>query len=394
MSSPSSDIIVLRIAEIFLKGRNRNQFFIAFVRHARRLVEDIDGASVEALHLRALVSYPPALRKQCVSRLGRLFGLSSMSPARSCEPTMEAIAATAVELARAIPAGATFKIETKRADKRFPIRSQAVSREIGAAVIDATGLGVDVHAPDHRINVEIGRERTFVYSEVVPGPGGLPIGMSGSVSALLSGGIDSPVATWYAMRRGCSAHAVYFHSFPYTGDKTKEKVLDIGRLLARWQGALPVHVVHFTDVQKPLREAGPAELAVVLYRRMMMRAASVLAMREGSGALVTGENLGQVASQTLTNLATIEDASVLPVLRPLITFDKLEIVEQARRIGTYETSILPYEDCCSLFVPKHPATRARIEDARQAEASLDVEALAIELADDAERIVLRGGHDA
>ncbi len=388
MSSPSSDIIVLRIGEIFLKGRNRRSFFRAFVRNARRLVAELPGVEVEELYLRVIVHHPPELRDKCITRLRRLFGLQSLSPAHACEASLEAIAATAVDIAKQLPADTTFKIATKRADKRFPTRSPIVSREVGAAVIDATGLGVDIHHPDRVIHVEIGRERTFVYGEVVKGPGGLPTGVSGQVSLLLSGGIDSPVAGWYAMRRGCVAQAIYYHSFPYTGDKTKEKVLDIAKLLARWQGEMVVHVVHFTDVQKALRETGRAELAVVLYRRMMMRAASRIAARERSTALVTGENLGQVASQTLANLAVIQDAATLPILRPLICFDKFEIIEKAREIGTYDTSILPYEDCCSLFVPKHPATRSRVADLVAAERNMDIEAATAELAGNAERITV------
>jgi len=388
MSSNNSEMIVLRVAEIFLKGLNRKSFFSAFVRNARRLLSDLPGVEVEAMYLRAMVHHPPELRDRCVTRLQRLFGMSSMSVAHACEKSIEGISATAVEVARQLPATATFKIETKRSDKRFPMRSPEVSRQVGSAVVLATGLAVDVHHPDHLLRVEIGAERAFVYGEVIAGPGGLPVGTAGRVALLLSGGIDSPVAGWSAMRRGCVVEAVYFHSFPYTGDKTKEKVLDIARVLARWQGRLAVHVVHFTDVQKQLREAGRGDLAVVLYRRMMMRAAGLIAQRAHCTALVTGDNLGQVASQTLQNLAVIEDASALPILRPLITFDKIEIIELAKRIDTYETSILPYDDCCSLFVPKHPATRARLADLHSTERAIDVDACALALADGAERIVV------
>ena len=388
MSSASSDIIVLRIGEIFLKGRNRSSFFRAFVRNARRLVADLPGVVVEELYMRAVVHHPPELRDKCITRLRRLFGLQSMSPARACEASIEAISATAVEIAKLLPANTTFKIATRRANKKFPSRSPIISRDVGEAVINATGLDVDIHKPDHFIHVEIGRQRTFVYGEVVKGPGGLPVGVSGRVSLLLSGGIDSPVAGWFAMRRGCVAHAIYYHSFPYTGDKTKEKVLEIARLLARWQGELVVHVVHFTEVQKALREAGRGELAVLMYRRMMMRAASRIARREGSTALVTGENLGQVASQTLANIRVIEEAATLPILRPLICYDKEEIITKAREIGTFETSILPYEDCCSLFVPKHPVTRGRIRDLVAAESNMDIDAATMELVNNAERITV------
>lgn len=382
----TEDVIILKIGEIFLKGRNRGAFYRQFVRNARRLLADVPGAVVHEAHLRATVEHPPELRGKCVARLHRLFGLQAMAIATGAAKDLEALAAVAVDHARAWPAGTTFKVETKRADKQFPLRSDQVSAEIGARVIQATGLPVDVHRPQRVIRVEIGRERCFVSSETIPGPGGLPVGVSGRVALLLSGGIDSPVAGWSIMRRGCVVDGVYFHSFPYTGDKSKEKVIDLARLLARWQGGMRLHVVHFTEVQKALRDAGPGRLAVLLYRRMMMRAASELAHRARARALVTGENLGQVASQTLQNLGVIEDAASLPVLRPLIAHDKVEIMERARAIGTYETSILPYQDCCALFVPKHPATSAKLVDLHAAEASLDVAALARELADGAQVI--------
>jgi tRNA uracil 4-sulfurtransferase len=390
MTIDQPDVIVLRVAEIFLKGRNRNAFFGALVRNARRLVGDLDGVKVEPGYLRVVVSHPPALRAATLGRLARLFGLASMSPARVVARDLDAFAAAAIAEAQTLPAGTTFKVESRRSDKTFPMTSQELSREVGARVVAATGLPVDVHHPARVLRIDVGAERSFVYGSVVEGPGGLPVGTAGKVSLLLSGGIDSPVAGWYAMRRGCTLGAVYFHSFPYTGDKTKEKVLDLARELAAWQGPLAVDVVHFTEVQKQLRAAGRPELAVLLYRRMMMRAASLLAERDGARALITGDNLGQVASQTLDNLAVVEDAAALPVLRPLITFDKLEIIRQAQRIGTYETSIQPYEDCCSLFVPRHPATRARITDLVRAEEGLDVAALARELAEGAERHVVGG----
>jgi len=386
------DIILLRVAEIFLKGRNRHIFFKRFVRNARALLSDLEGIEVEPMYLRVAVMHPPELTQRCLDRLGRLFGLASMSPATATERSIEAFSSTALELARSLAKDSTFKIETKRRDKSFPMTSQEVSREVGGAVFHGAGLAVDVRHPDNVINVEIGPERCFVYSEVVPGPGGLPIGTGGNVSLLLSGGIDSPVAGWYAMRRGCWLNAVYFHSFPYTGDKSKEKVLDIARRLAAWQGGIAVNVVHFTDIQKKLRSHGGGELAVVLYRRMMMRTACLIARKENALALVTGESLGQVASQTLENIAVIEDAAHLPVLRPLITFDKADIVARAQEIDTFDISILPYDDCCSLFVPKHPATRARLPRVERAEEGLDVDAMAAEMAENAERILVsRGG---
>jgi thiamine biosynthesis protein ThiI len=391
---PASDAIVLRISEIFLKGKNRGKFFSAMIRHARRVLADLEQVTLEPMYLRAVVRHPPALREQVLERLGRVFGVSSMALGTTVPADLDAVTEAAHAFLAATPPGTSFKVESKRRDKSFPVRSDEISREVGGRLFERAQRPVDVHTPGLTIHVEIGRadlgEPSFVFGRVVPGPGGLPLNTAGSVGLLLSGGIDSPVAGWSAMRRGCRVVAVYFHSFPYTGDKTREKVLDLARLLAAWQGAVPVYVVHFTEVQKALRAHARAELAVLLYRRMMMRVASRLAAREGLLALVTGENLGQVASQTLENLGVIEDAASLPVLRPLLTLDKSEIVAQAQRIGTYATSIQPYEDCCSLFVPKHPVTRGRVSDLVQAERGLDVDAMADALARDAELVVVHG----
>jgi thiamine biosynthesis protein ThiI len=386
--SPNASPIILRIGEIFLKGKNRNVFFRRLVKNARYVLKGLDDVVVEALHLRIIVWHPPELKNQVLKRLGRLFGLTSVSPAITVSPDLESISATAVELSKRLPAGETFKVESKRRDKSFPLTSQDLSREVGGAIHTETGRPVDVRRPAHVIHVEVDRKHSFVFGEVVPGPGGLPVGTAGNVSLLLSGGIDSPVAGWMAMRRGCNINGIYYHSFPFTGDKTKEKVIDLARILSRWQGRTVLNVVHFTDVQKTLRDRCRPELAVLLYRRMMMRAASLIAAGERSQALLTGENLGQVASQTLANLGVIEDAASLPILRPLLTYDKAEIIAKAETIGTYETSILPYDDTCSLFVPKHPATKARIQDLHRAEEALDVDAMAAELADSRERIVV------
>jgi len=380
LSDNARGVVVLRLGEIFLKGKNRRKFSGALVDNARRLLGALEEVTVEPRHLRVLVSHPARLERQVLERLGYLFGLHSMAPAAITAREVDAIADAAIAEARALPAGTTFKIESNRRDKSFPLTSTEISRQVGGRVQQATGLPVDVHQPARVIRVELTEESGFVFSRLIPGPGGLPIGTAGHVALLLSGGIDSPVAGWSAMRRGCTLSAIYFHSFPYTGDRTREKVLDLARKLAVWHGPITVHVVHFTEVQKALRAAGPAELAVVLYRRMMMRAACRIAGRESGKALITGENLGQVASQTLDNLAVIEEAASLPVLRPLVTFDKSEIIERAERIGTYELSIQPYDDCCSLFVPKHPATRARLIDVQRAESAVDVGAMADELA--------------
>jgi thiamine biosynthesis protein ThiI len=390
-----NELVVVRYAEIFLKGQNRPFFEGRLLDNVRAALRQFEGARVTRLHGRMLVDPGPAGAARVIERLTRVFGVASLSPALVTPPAIDALGDAAVELARAEAArrGGTpsFKVETSRADKRFPMPSPEVSRLVGARIYEGLGLPVDVHAPAFQVGVEIGTERSFVFAQQVPGPGGLPLGTAGRVLALLSGGIDSPVAAWLAMKRGCTVDAIYFHSFPYTGDKTKEKVRDLCRVLAAWHGRLTLWVVHFTDIQKALRAAGPGEIAVVLYRRMMLRIAAERARLDGAKALITGESLGQVASQTLENLAVIDAAAPLPVLRPLIMSDKRETTVLATRLGTYPISIQPYDDCCSLFTPKHPATKARREDAEAAEAKLDIAGLARAAAESAERWAVEPG---
>jgi thiamine biosynthesis protein ThiI len=385
-----SQVVLIRYAEIFLKGGNRSYFEKKLVDNIRRALATT-GARTERLHGRVLVWPAPGEAARTLARLTRVFGIASLSPATLVEKSLEAIAAAAVAEARAIAGAAgarpSFKVETRRSDKRFQPASPEVSRRVGAAVVEQVGLPVDLHTPAFTIGVEIGFEHAFVYGRVVDGPGGLPVGCSGEADLLLSGGIDSPVAGYLAMKRGLHIAATYFHSFPYTGDKTKEKVAGLARLLARFQGGVELRVVPFTDAQKALAQAGDPRLAVVLYRRMMLRVAEKLARKRGARALITGEALGQVASQTLENIAVIGEVVKLPLLRPLIAHDKIETIGQAKKIGTYELSIAPYEDCCQLFVPEHPETRAKSEVVQSIEAKLDIEALAEACVAGAETIV-------
>jgi thiamine biosynthesis protein ThiI len=393
-----TSVLLTRYGEIFLKGQNRGFFERRLVENIKRSVAGIPGARVERTHGRVLV-WPPAddaSGSKTLRAVARVFGLTSVSPAAVVPRELAAISVAAVESARREVARRggrpTFKVETRRSDKRFQPASPEVSKQVGAAIVEALDLPVDVHHPQLEVGVEIGFEHAFVYAETAPGPGGLPVGVTGKVELLLSGGIDSPVAGWLMLKRGCELGATYFHSFPYTGDHSKEKVSQLARALAAWQLAdVRLNVVHFTDVQKALREAsGDGRLAVVLYRRMMMRIAERLARSSGARALVTGEALAQVASQTLENLAVIGDSVRIPILRPCLAHDKQETIAIARRIGTYETSIQPYDDCCSLFVPEHPETRAKLDDVRACESRLDVEALADACARSVETITCRG----
>ena len=379
MTTQDGGVILCRYGELFLKSGNRRRFERVLCDNIRAAVAGFAGAEVISTHGRTLVRVRPDDVEDAAGRLERIFGLVSFSVARrvSADAELEAIGAAAVTAAEAAIARdrpVSFKVESRRGDKRFPVTSLEISRRVGGRVHMATGLKVDVHTPALTIGIEVATGHAFVYAGTRAAPGGLPVGASGRALLLLSGGIDSPVAGWLAAKRGLALDAVYFHSPPYVGEKSRDKVLTLGRKLARWQALRSVTVVPFTDVQKRLRAAGPGELAVVLYRRMMMRIADAVADQLGATALVTGENLGQVASQTIDNLGTIENAARRLVLRPLVTYDKVETTALAQRIGTYETSILPFDDCCSLFVSPHPATRARVEDAAKAEAKLDLAA--------------------
>ena len=386
-----SRAILCRYGEIFLKSGNRKRFEGILLQNVRAALAGLRGVRAEAPHGRVMVYVDDAVADETVARVARVFGLVSLSVASVVPAEFPAIEAAAVAeaqrmLTRARPA--SFKVETRRSDKRFPLASPEISRRVGAAIVAATGLAVDVHHPVLTIGIEISTGSAFVYADSTAGPGGLPVGSAGRGLLLLSGGIDSPVAGWLAAKRGLLLDAIYFHSPPYVGEKSRDKVLTLARTLARWQAVRSLTVVGFTDLQKRLRDAGPAELAVVLYRRAMMRIADAVGDGLGSEALVTGENLGQVASQTVQNMAVIDAAARRVVLRPLVTYDKVETTALARRIDTFETSILPFEDCCSLFVPSHPATRARLQDVEHAEAKLDMAAEVAAAAQAAERVAI------
>lgn len=380
-------IVLCRYGELFLKGGNRGRFERALRANVKRALAGVSGAKIEAPHGRIVVRCSDQVAADVSDRLVRVFGLVSLSVAEETAPEIDAIGAAAVAAAGAAPAG-SFKIEARRSDKHFPLTSPEIMRVVGARVVEATRRPVDVHDPSLVVGIEVGANAAYVWAGARAAPGGLPVGSSGRGLLLLSGGIDSPVAGWLAAKRGLAIEAVYFHSPPYVGEKSKDKVVSLARILGRWQACGAVTVVGFTDVQKRLRDAGPAALCVVLYRRMMMRIADRIADRVRADALVTGENLGQVASQTVTNLQVIEAAAGRLVLRPLATYDKVETTALARRIGSYQTSALPYEDCCSLFVPAHPATSARTADVERIESKLDITAIADEAAATAERIAL------
>ncbi len=366
--------VVLRLGELYLKGGNRRLFMNALVANAKRALQGRDEVRMHVSEGRVFLT--GADDEDICARMRWVFGFSSYSPVRYCEKSIDAICAQAVSLARAYGGSpqTTFRIAARRSDKSFDHTSAQIGILAGNAVNEATGFGVDLESPDLSIGVEVGKEWCFLWTQQLEGARGLPVGTSGRVMLLLSGGIDSPVAGHLLQKRGVELSGVYFHAFPYTSDGAKQKVIDLARVLARRQRSFRLHVVHFAATQEALRDAAGQGYLVLLYRRMMMRIAGELARGQKMAALATGENLGQVASQTLENMAVVEAAAPFPVLRPLLTADKLETISLARTIGTFDISVRPFEDCCTLFVPPHPQTRGRADIAQKMESRVDIEA--------------------
>ena len=374
---------LVRYGEIGLKGKNRPQFERRLMDNISRALKKVGPARVSRVYGRLLAESEaaPAL---VLEQLQKVFGIVGVSPVLRLPLEEEAIAAGALQalgdaaggLRPAPETPVTFKVEARRSNKQFPLTSPELNGVIGGYLLENyPGLKVDVHDPAIKVRVEIREKNAFVYAADVPGIGGLPVGVSGRALLLLSGGIDSPVAGWMAMKRGIEIEAVHFHSFPFTGEKSLEKVRDLCRILTNYTARVKLHVVHFTDIQKQIQAQCPEELRVTVMRRMMFRLSTRIAARREALALVTGESVGQVASQTLESMHTINQVTGLPVLRPLVGMDKQEIIQRAQQIGTFATSVLPYEDCCTLFLPKHPATRPNPEQAARAEELLAVEEL-------------------
>jgi thiamine biosynthesis protein ThiI len=367
--------VLARYHEIALKGKNRPFFVDRLVQSLRRACSDLGPVKVRSLPGRLSVTLPDdvpwALARE---RLSSVFGVANFSRVLDAPRDMEALERAAVAAVRGRPF-ASFRVTTRRSDKTFALNSGEIDRALGGAIHMATGVRVDLEHPDLTVFVEVLRDRICFSFEKEPGPGGFAVGSSGRVMALLSGGIDSPVAAWRLMKRGCTVVFAHFHAFPLQDHTTIDKARELARVLTRWQFKSRLLLVPFGTLQQTIVASSPAPLRVVLYRRFMVRIAEALALRKKAKALVTGESLGQVASQTLDNMSVIDQAARGPVLRPLVGMDKDEITVQARRIGTFEISTLPDQDCCQLFVPRHPATAAHLAEVEAAEAALDVEGL-------------------
>ncbi|MGE5373332.1 MAG: tRNA uracil 4-sulfurtransferase ThiI [Solirubrobacterales bacterium] len=384
------DAILVRYGEIGLKGDNRGLFEAALIQNLSWVLRGT-GAGVVRVEGRILIQPVPD-PAEIIQRIRAVFGVVSLSPVRFAQPELESIQQTCEQLIEAAESTPRrFKVETRRADKRFPMPSPEVSRTVGGFLLDQfPHLSVDVHHPELVVTIEIRTKAVYVWSEVIPGPGGLPVGTSGKAMLLLSGGIDSPVAGWMAMKRGIRISAVHFHSFPYTGERSRLKVIELARILARFHRGLDLFIVNVAEIQETIVRECPEKLRVTLLRRQMLRIAEMLADKNGDLALITGESVGQVASQTLESMQAIGQAVSMVLIKPLACFDKSEITRLAEQIGTYETSIQPYEDCCTLFVPKHPATKPRLEQVLAAEQPVDWTRMVETAITQAERLRIEG----
>lgn len=377
--------VVVHYHEIGLKGRNRGFFERRLVRNLEDALTGCPHDGIEVMTGRLLVRTPGPPAEAVLDRVGATFGVAAYGACAIVPPEIPPMLDAALALLAERPF-ATFGVAARRATKELPLTSRDINVELGAGIQHATGAAVNLDAPDATVHVEVVRRRALVYVDRRPGPGGLPVGVSGRVVSLLSGGIDSPVSTYRVLRRGAEAVLCHFHSAPFTDLSSARKAEELAEIIAGWQGATTLYLVPLGRAQQQVVVAAPPDLRVILYRRLMVRIAAELAGREGAKMLVTGDSLGQVASQTMENMVCVDDASPLPILRPLVGDDKQDIVDAAKRIGTYELSILPYADCCSLFVPRSPATRAGIQACAAAEVDLDVPAMVATCLDEARMV--------
>ena len=387
-----NDIILLKLGEIVLKGLNRKSFEQKLMSNVRRRLEPIGKFRVYCLQSTVYVEAQEdgADMDAAFEALKKVFGVIKLSRAAACEKDKDAIAKLAIEYLREdMERVRSFKVESKRSDKSFPLTSIELSQYVGGLLAEAyPNVQVDVHEPELTVHLEVRDLAAYVHATPVPGAGGMPVGSNGVAVTLLSGGIDSPVSTYKIAKRGVRLIPVHFFSFPYTSQQAKDKVVDLGRQLTEYCGRMTLEVVPFTHIQEEIRDKCPEEYFTLIMRRFMMRIARRIADANGAKAVVTGENLGQVASQTMEAMASTQAVIDMPVLQPLIGMDKEEIVTLARKIGTFETSILPYEDCCTVFTPRHPRTHPKLKDVEAAESALDMDALVDEAVKGIERIRL------
>ena len=405
---------LLKYGEIGIKGKNRGQFEDALAAQVRHALEKVEGdfevtKEQGRIYVNVLGEDDSFDADEVTAALQKVFGLVGIcqvlkapvaDPEQTAADAIRYISKTygltpaGAEESTAMEASAgqevlTFKVHTRRANKQYPMNSMEVDALVGEQLLAAYPgkMKVDVHQPDIMVYIEI-REEVFIYSKIVPGPGGMPVGTNGRAQLLLSGGIDSPVAGWMIAKRGVALDATYFHAPPYTSERAKQKVVDLAKLVAQYAGPIRLHVVNFTDIQLAIYDRCPHDELTIIMRRYMMKIAEQFAAKDGSMGLITGESIGQVASQTIQSLVCTDDAASMPVFRPLIGFDKQDIIDLSLKIGTYDTSIQPFEDCCTIFVAKHPVTKPRLDIIKRSEEKLKdiIEALVEKAVEEAETI--------
>ena len=373
-------VLLVRYAEIHLKGLNRPYFERALIHRIESALKPLPGKVVREQGRVFVFGIPEEAIEEAAKKVARVFGVHSVSPAVAAEKDWDAIVEATKLLMAPVAAeaevrggdAAGFKVIARRADKHFPMRSDEICREMGGVLLDTFPcLHVDVHHPAIKVGVEIRQNQAFVFCRELLAVGGMPVGSNGHAMLLISGGIDSPVAGYMIAKRGVRLSAVHFYSYPYTSEKARDKVVELTKIVAGFAGEIDLYLVPFTDIQLTIYEKCPQSETTVLMRRLMMKLAEHFANTCGAQALITGESIGQVASQTIESLTVTGDAVTLPVFRPLIGFDKEEIIDRAKEIGSFETSILPYEDCCTVFVPQHPVTKPKVETLRKSEAMVD-----------------------
>ncbi len=387
-----NDIILLKLGEIILKGLNRRYFEQKLMANVRRRLAPIGKFRVYCIQSTVYVEAQESGADigAAIEALTKVFGIVAIVRASACEKDKDAITRLAKEYLREdMERAESFKVESKRSDKSFPMTSIELSQYVGGELSEAfPNVRVDVHEPEFTVHIEVRDLAAYVHGAPIPGAGGMPVGSNGTAVTLLSGGIDSPVSSYMIAKRGVHLIPVHFFSFPYTSQQAKEKVLELAELLTAYCGHMTVEIVPFTHIQEEIRDKCPEEYFTLIMRRFMMRIAQRIAKDNNAKAIVTGENLGQVASQTMEAMAVTQSVTDLPTLQPLIGMDKEEIVRLARRIGTFDTSILPYEDCCTVFTPRHPRTRPKLDEVAAAESALDAAALVEEAIQGIEKVPL------
>ena len=387
-------MILLKQGEIVLKGLNRKHFESKLISNIRKKLDPFGEYNLytaqSTIYIEPKTPTSAWDETGAFNEMQTVFGIASVVKAIECPKDRDAIYETArTYLKPQLQSAKTFKVDSKRADKSFPMTSIQLSQYVGGKLHDDyTNLTVDVHNPQLTVKLEVRDYAAFVHTQAVQGAGGMPVGSNGRAVTLLSGGLDSPISTYMIAKRGIKLIPVHFFSFPYTSQQAKEKVLDLAKILTRWCGGMMVEVVPFTRIQEEIRQKCPEALFTIIMRRFMMRISEQIADANGCKALITGENLGQVASQTMEAMGVTQQCVSLPVLRPLVGMDKVDIIHMAQRLGTYDTSILPYEDCCTVFTPRHPRTKPRLSEVLEAEAKLDGESLIAEACAAIERIRL------